>query len=176
MKKILWIVAVGVLSINGYSSQMLNNKIHNIFPNREVKSLIFGNYNLDTELAVISKMKGTSQDIIEKTNADAKKGLETAIRSYSYSLLSENLSGILVSGPGFDRTKMREFSSEISKNLIVNGIKKGVWSTSKNETVVLYTIDKQQVKFETNKLFNDRLDAVIRKLNEYKDTFDSINR
>ncbi len=170
MKKIIITVMV-ILSANVFSAQVLNNKINSLFPNKELRSLVFGNYNLDTELAVVSKMSGGSQESITKAENDAKQGLQGAARDYSYSLLSNYLNGSLLTGPGFDSKKMREFSDEIAKELMSNAERRGMWSTSKNETVVLYTMDKQLIREASVRIFSERLDAVVVKLTEYKDTF-----
>ena len=52
-----------------------------------------------------------------------------------------------------------------------NAERRGMWSTSKNETVVLYTMDKQLIREASVRIFSERLDAVVVKLTEYKDTF-----
>ncbi len=170
MKKIIIVIMI-ILSANVFSAQVLNNKINSLFPNKELRSLIFGNYNLDTELAVVSKVSGGSQESITKAENDAKLGLQGAAKEYSYSLLSNYLNGSLLTGPGFDSKKMKEFADEIAKELLNNAERRGMWSTSKNETVVLYTLEKQLIRNASAKIFSERLDAVVIKLTEYKNTF-----
>lgn len=170
MKKKI-IIALVLLSTNIFPAQVLNNKINTLLANKEMMNLIFGSYNTDTEIAVVSKVKGGSQDSITKAENDAITGLQGAIKDHSNKLLNGYLSGSLVSGPGFDSFKMRVFADEIAKELVNSGQKKGVWTTSKNETVVLYTIEKDIVKNSSIKYFGERLDAVINKLTEYKTTF-----
>ena len=63
-------------------------------------------------------------------------------------------------------------TNEIAKEVSVNARRKGSWSTSKNETVVLYTIDKESIKSSATRMFNERLGAVIQKLNDYKNNFE----
>ena len=103
-----------------------------------------------------------------KLENDAKSGLKTAIQNYAYSILKERILGVLVTGPGFDESKMREFSKDIGEKLVVEGQKIGTWSTSKGKNVVLYTISKDRVKAEADMMFNERVNSVIEKLNEYK--------
>lgn len=172
MKKIVITIIMTVLISNTFSAQILNNKSINLFPNKELRSLIFGNYNLDTELAVVSKVSGGKQESITKAENEAKSDLQLAAREYSYSILNNYLTGSLLSGPGFDSKKMKEFADDISKELINNAEKRGMWTTSKNETVVLYTLNKQLVKNASAKVFAERLDSVVIKLTEYKNTFE----
>ena len=171
MKKII-ILMITVFTINGFSAQVLNNKVGSFFTNKEIKNLVFNQYNLDTEIAAVSKIKGKGEDAVSKADTDAKKGVQNGARDYAYEILNEYLNGSLVSGPGFNTFKMREFANEIAKEVSVNARRKGSWSTSKNETVVLYTIDKESIKSSATRMFNERLGAVIQKLNDYKNNFE----
>ena len=83
MKKIL-IVASILLTVNSFSAQVLgdNRASFNIFTDKEVKNLIFGNYNLDKEVVSLSKVKGTDSLAVEKANKDALSSLEKAISTY----------------------------------------------------------------------------------------------
>ena len=171
MKKTIILIMIA-LSINSFSAQVLNNKIASFLTNKEIKNLVFGQYNLDTEIAAVSKMKGTGADSIEKADKDAKAGVQTGAKDYAYEILNGYLNSSLVSGPGFNSSKMREFANEIAKEVSVNARRKGSWSTSKNETVVLYTIDKESIKSSATRMFNERLGAVIQKLNDYKNNFE----
>lgn len=171
MKKIITITIMIILVSNAFSAQILNNKNNTLFPNKELRSLIFGNYNLDTELAVVSKVSGGKQESITKAENEARSDLQSATRDYSYNILNDYLTGSLITGPGFDSKKMKEFADDISKELINNAEKRGMWTTSKNETVVLYTLNKQLVKNTSAKVFSERLDSVVVKLTEYKNVF-----
>ena len=93
--------------MNSFSAQVLgdNRASFNIFTDKEVKNLIFGNYNLDKEVVSLSKVKGTDSLAVEKANKDALSSLEKAISTYSYGVLKEYLDGALVSGTGFDSKK-----------------------------------------------------------------------
>ena len=167
MKKILIGIAL-ISSMNVFSAQILNNKIYELFPNREVRSLISGNYNLEKELVVTATGKIGNQVDMLKLENDAKLGLKTAIQKYAYDILKDRILGVLVTGPGFDESKMKEFSKDIGEKLVVEGQKRGTWSTSKGKNVVLYTISKNRVKAEADMIFNERVNSVIEKLNEYK--------
>ena len=173
MKKIL-VVASILLAVNSFSAQVLGDNRANfgIFTDKEVKNLVFGNYNLDKEVVSLGKVKGTDSVASEKANKDATESLEKAISTYSYGVLKEYLDGALVSGTGFDSKKMREFSVEIAKELITSAEKRGDWKTSKNEYVVMYVMNKETIKTTSAKYFRERLSAVIQKLNDYSDTFD----
>ena len=171
MKKIITITIMIILVSNAFSAQILNNKNNTLFPNKELRSLIFGNYSLDTELAVVSKVSGGKQESITKAENEARSDLQSATRDYSYNILNDYLTGSLITGPGFDSKKMKEFADDISKELINNAEKRGMWTTSKNETVVLYTLNKQLVKNASAKAFSERLDSVVVKLTEYKNVF-----
>ncbi|BBM36346.1 hypothetical protein [Pseudoleptotrichia goodfellowii] len=175
MKKII-ILMITVFTINGFSAQVLNNKVGSFFTNKEIKNLVFNQYNLDTEIAAVSKIKGKGEDAVSKADTDAKKGVQNGARDYAYEILNEYLNGSLVSGPGFNTFKMREFANEVAKEVAPNAQRRGSWTTSKNETVVLYTIDKQLVKSSAERIFNERLAAVIQKLSDYKNNFGQTNR
>ena len=51
-----------------------------------MKNLIFGNYNLDTELAVASKVKGNTQESVTKAQNDGILTMQTAIKNYLLSI------------------------------------------------------------------------------------------
>lgn len=72
MKKAI-ILMITVFTINGFSAQVLNNKVGSFFTNKEIKNLVFNQYNLDTEIAAVSKIKGKGEDAVSKADADAKK-------------------------------------------------------------------------------------------------------
>ena len=173
MKKILVIVTV-LLTVNSFSAQVLGDTRANfgIFTDKELKNLVFGNYNLDKEVVSLSKVKGTDPVAAEKSNKDALQSLEKAISTYSYGVLKEYLDGALLTGTGFDSKKMKEFSEEISKELITSAEKRGEWKTSTNEYVVMYVMNKETIKTTSAKYFRERLSAVIQKLNDYSATFD----
>jgi len=139
MKKILVIVTV-LLTVNSFSAQVLGDTRANfgIFTDKELKNLVFGNYNLDKEVVSLSKVKGTDPVAAEKSNKDALQSLEKAISTYSYGVLKEYLDGALLTGTGFDSKKMKEFSEEISKELITSAEKRGEWKTSKNESIASF--------------------------------------
>ena len=67
---------------------------------------------------------------------------------------------------------MKEFSEEVSKELITTAEKRGEWSTSKNEYVIMYVMNKETIKSTSARYFKERLDSVVQKLNEYSNTFD----
>ena len=171
MKKIIILIMIA-FSINSFSAQVLNNKIGSFFINKEIKNLVFGSYNLDTEVVAVSKVKGTGDDAISKADKDARTGVQNGAKDYAYEVLNGYLNSSLVSGPGFNSTKMREFASDIAKEVSSSAQRKGSWSTSKKETIVLYTIDKEAIRNSASRMFNERLGSVIQKLNDYKNNFD----
>ena len=69
MKKIL-VVASILLTVNSFSAQVLGDSRANfgIFTDKEVKNLVFGNYNLDKEVVSLGKVKGTDSVASEKAN------------------------------------------------------------------------------------------------------------
>ena len=85
MKKIL-VVASILLTVNSFSAQVLGDSRANfgIFTDKEVKNLVFGNYNLDKEVVSLGKVKGTDSVASEKANKDATESLEKAISIYSF--------------------------------------------------------------------------------------------
>jgi len=140
-----------------------------------MKNLIFGNYNLDTELAVASKVKGNTQESVTKAQNDGILTMQTAIKNYSYEILSNYLASSVVSGPGFDNKTMKELADQISSEAIKSVKNRGQWTSSKKETIVLYTIEKQYLKDLSIQAFNKKLQNVINQLSDYKSTFKTKN-
>ena len=175
MKKYV-ILSIFLLMMNGFSAQYLNNRTQDIFSsNKEMKNLIFGNYNLDTELAVASKVKGNTQESVTKAQNDGILTMQTAIKNYSYEILSNYLASSVVSGPGFDNKTMKELADQISSEAIKSVKNRGQWTSSKKETIVLYTIEKQYLKDLSIQAFNKKLQNVINQLSDYKSTFKTKN-
>lgn len=175
MKKYVTL-SIFLLMMNGFSAQYLNNRTQDIFSsNKEMKNLIFGNYNLDTELAVASKVKGNTQESVTKAQNDGILTMQTAIKNYSYEILSNYLASSVVSGPGFDNKTMKELADQISSEAIKSVKNRGQWTSSKKETIVLYTIEKQYLKDLSIQAFNKKLQNVINQLSDYKSTFKTKN-
>nr|WP_315047636.1 hypothetical protein [uncultured Leptotrichia sp.] len=171
MKKYVTL-SIFLLMMNGFSAQYLNNRTQDIFSsNKEMKNLIFGNYNLDTELAVASKVKGNTQESVTKAQNDGILTMQTAIKNYSYEILSNYLASSVVSGPGFDNKTMKELADQISSEAIKSVKNRGQWTSSKKETIVLYTIEKQYLKDLSIQAFNKKLQNVINQLSDYKSSF-----
>lgn len=175
MKKYVTL-SIFLLMMTGFSAQYLNNRTQDIFSsNKEMKNLIFGNYNLDTELAVASKVKGNTQESVTKAQNDGILTMQTAIKNYSYEILSNYLVSSVVSGPGFDNKTMKELADQISSEAIKSVKNRGQWTSSKKETIVLYTIEKQYLKDLSIQAFNKKLQNVINQLSDYKSTFKTKN-
>lgn len=175
MKKYVTL-SIFLLMMTGFSAQYLNNRTQDIFSsNKEMKNLIFGNYNLDTELAVASKVKGNTQESVTKAQNDGILTMQTAIKNYSYEILSNYLASSAVSGPGFDNKTMKELADQISSEAIKSVKNRGQWTSSKKETIVLYTIEKQYLKDLSIQAFNKKLQNVINQLSDYKSTFKTKN-
>ena len=174
MKKIITITIMIILVSNAFSAQILNNKNNTLFPNKELRSLIFGNYDLDTELVVVSKVSGGKQESITKAENEARSDLQSATRDYSYNILNDYLTGSLITGPGFDSKKMKDIADEIAKDALSSAYQKGKWITGKNETVILYSIEKETVRKMSVKMFRERLNSVIEKLTEYRNVFENV--
>lgn len=68
-------------------------------------------------MAVISDGKDTKDDSWD----DAMNGLEKITREYSKDLLDIYLSRANVQGPGFNDTKMNDFSKQIAKDFLTGG-------------------------------------------------------
>ena len=175
MKKYVTL-SIFLLMMTAFSAQYLNNRTQDIFSsNKEMKNLIFGNYNLDTELAVASKVKGNTQESVTKAQNDGILTMQTAIKNYSYEILSNYLASSVVSGPGFDNKTMKELADQISSEAIKSVKNRGQWTSSKKETIVLYTIEKQYLKDLSIQVFNKKLQNVINQLSDYKSTFKTKN-
>lgn len=176
MKKIV-VFLVCILSLNVFSAQILNDTTFSFLNptlNKEVKALIFGNYNTEMELSVVSKKSKVTSESLVSASEDALSSMKKAAQKYSYEILKGYLEGAILTGVGFNNSKMKEFSQEVAEKVYNESVRRGVWSTSKNETVVLYTLSKERVREESSKLFDERLSAVINRLGEYQNTFNKI--
>lgn len=176
MNKIVFVL-VFILSLNIFSAQVLNDTSFSFLNptlNKEVKALIFGNYNTETELVVVSKKSKVTSESLASATEDALSSMKKASQKYSYEILKGYLEGAILTGIGFNNAKMKEFSEEVSEIVYNESIRRGVWSTSKDETVVLFTLPKERIREESSRLFDERLSAVIDRLGNYQNTFNQI--
>ncbi len=171
MKKMIFFILI-LSALNSYTAHILNNR--NTSSDKEMMSLISGKYNTETELAVVSKAKGSNQESATKAENDGQLALQGGIKEYSYNLLNAYLKGIEVEGTGFDSKKMKDLADNIAKEALASIQYKGKWITGKNETVVLYTIEKETIKKMTTKAFKERLNSLIHKLTEYRNIFETL--
>lgn len=176
MKKMLFLVLF-LSALNSYSAYNLNsNRNTGIFSEKEMLSLINGKYDTEKELAVVAKAKGSNNESTTKAENDSRLTLQGVIKDYSYNLLSNYLKGTEISGTGFDTKKMKDLADDIAKDALRQLHQKGKWITGKNETVILYTIEKETVRKMTASLFKERLNSLIQKLTEYRNVFDNLKQ
>ena len=174
MKKVLFLLMMLFGAVNSFSAHVLNNKNIGMFTDKEMINLVSGSYNTDTQLAVVSKARGSNQESTTKAENDARLTLQSTIKEYSYLVLNTYLKEAGVTGHGFDTRKMRDIADQIAKEALSSAIQKGKWITGRNDTVMLYLIEKETVRKMSAKAFKERLTNVIEKLTEYKGVFETL--
>ena len=174
MKKVLFLLMMLFGAVNSFSAHVLNNKNIGMFTDKEMINLVSGGYNTDTQLAVVSKAKGSNQESTTKAENDARLTLQTTIKEYSYLGLSTYLKEAGVTGHGFDTKKMKDIADQIAKEALSSAIQKGKWITGRNDTVMLYLIEKETVRKMSAKAFKERLTNLIDKLTEYRGVFETL--
>ena len=174
MKKVLFLLMILFGAFNSFSAHILNGKNSGMFTDKEMMSLVSGNYNTDVQLAVVSKARGSNQESTTKAENDARLTLQTTIKEYSYLVLSTYLKEAGVTGHGFDTKKMKDIADQIAKEALSSAIQKGKWITGRNDTVMLYLIEKETVRKMSAKAFRERLTNLIDKLTEYRGVFETL--
>ena len=174
MKKVLFLLMILYGAFNSFSAHILNGKNSGMFTDKEMTSLVSGNYNTDVQLAVVSKARGSNQESTTKAENDARLTLQTTIKEYSYLVLTSYLKETGVTGQNFDVKKMKDIADQIAKEALLSATQKGKWITGRNDTVMLYLIEKETVRKMSAKAFRERLTNLIEKLTEYRGVFETL--
>ena len=174
MKKVLFLLMMLFGAVNSFSAHILNNKNVGMFTDKEMINLVSGSYNTDTQLAVVSKARGSNQESTTKAENDARLTLQTTIKEYSYLVLTTYLKETGITGQNFDVKKMKDIADQIAKEALLSATQKGKWITGRNDTVMLYLIEKETVRKMSAKAFRERLTNLIEKLTEYRGVFETL--
>jgi len=174
MKKVLFLLIILFGAFNSFSAHILNGKNSGMFTDKEMMSLVSGNYNTDVQLAVVSKARGSNQESTTKAENDARLTLQTTIKEYSYLVLTIYLKETGITGQNFDVKKMKDIADQIAKEALLSATQKGKWITGRNDTVMLYLIEKETVRKMSAKAFRERLTNLIEKLTEYRGVFETL--
>ena len=174
MKKVLFLLMILFGAFNSFSAHILNGKNSGMFTDKEMMSLVSGNYNTDVQLAVVSKARGSNQESTTKAENDARLTLQSTIKEYSYLVLTTYLKETGITGQNFDVKKMKDIADQIAKESLSSAIQKGKWITGRNDTVMLYLIEKETVRKMSAKAFRERLTNLIEKLTEYRGVFETL--
>ena len=174
MKKVLFLLMILFGAFNSFSAHILNGKNSGMFTDKEMMSLVSGNYNTDVQLAVVSKARGSNQESTTKAENDARLTLQTTIKEYSYLVLTSYLKETGVTGQNFDVKKMKDIADQIAKEALLSATQKGKWITGRNDTVMLYLIEKETVRKMSAKAFRERLTNLIEKLTEDRGVFETL--
>ena len=174
MKKVLFLLMILFGAFNSFSAHILNGKNSGMFTDKEMMSLVSGNYNTDVQLAVVSKARGSNQESTTKAENDARLTLQTTIKEYSYLVLTTYLKETGITGQNFDVKKMKDIADQIAKEALLSATQKGKWITGRNDTVMLYLIEKETVRKMSAKAFRERLTNLIEKLTEYRGVFETL--
>jgi hypothetical protein len=174
MKKVLFLLIILFGAFNSFSAHILNGKNSGMFTDKEMMSLVSGNYNTDVQLAVVSKARGSNQESTTKAENDARLTLQTTIKEYSYLVLTTYLKETGITGQNFDVKKMKDIADQIAKEALLSATQKGKWITGRNDTVMLYLIEKETVRKMSAKAFRERLTNLIEKLTEYRGVFETL--
>ena len=168
MKKVSFLLIILFGVFNSFSAHILNGKNSGMFTDKEMMSLVSGNYNTDVQLAVVSKARGSNQESTTKAENDARLTLQSTIKEYSYLVLTTYLKETGITGQNFDVKKMKDIADQIAKEALLSATQKGKWITGRNDTVMLYLIEKETVRKMSAKAFRERLTNLIEKLTEYR--------
>ena len=174
MKKVLFLLMILFGAFNSFSAHILNSKNSGMFTDKEMMSLVSGNYNTDVQLAVVSKARGSNQESTTKAENDARLTLQSTIKEYSYLVLTTYLKETGITGQNFDVKKMKDIADQIAKEALLSATQKGKWITGRNDTVMLYLIEKETVRKMSAKAFRERLTNLIEKLTEYRGVFETL--
>ena len=174
MKKVLFLLMILFGVFNSFSAHILNGKNSGMFTDKEMMSLVSGNYNTDVQLAVVSKARGSNQESTTKAENDARLTLQSTIKEYSYLVLTTYLKETGITGQNFDVKKMKDIADQIAKEALLSATQKGKWITGRNDTVMLYLIEKETVRKMSAKAFRERLTNLIEKLTEYRGVFETL--
>lgn len=174
MKKVLFLLMILFGAFNSFSAHILNGKNSGMFTDKEMMSLVSGNYNTDVQLAVVSKARGSNQESTTKAENDARLTLQSTIKEYSYLVLNTYLKETGITGQNFDVKKMKDIADQIAKEALLSATQKGKWITGRNDTVMLYLIEKETVRKMSAKAFRERLTNLIEKLTEYRGVFETL--
>ena len=174
MKKVLFLLIILFGVFNSFSAHILNGKNSGMFTDKEMMSLVSGNYNTDVQLAVVSKARGSNQESTTKAENDARLTLQSTIKEYSYLVLTTYLKETGITGHNFDVKKMKDIADQIAKEALLSATQKGKWITGRNDTVMLYLIEKETVRKMSAKAFRERLTNLIEKLTEYRGVFETL--
>jgi len=174
MKKVLFLLMILFGAFNSFSAHILNGKNSGMFTDKEMMSLVSGNYNTDVQLAVVSKARGSNQESTTKAENDARLTLQSTIKEYSYLVLTTYLKETGITGQNFDVKKMKDIADQIAKEALLSATQKGKWITGRNDTVMLYLIEKETVRKMSAKAFRERLTNLIEKLTEYRGVFETL--
>ncbi len=174
MKKVLFLLIILFGVFNSFSAHILNGKNSGMFTDKEMMSLVSGNYNTDVQLAVVSKARGSNQESTTKAENDARLTLQSTIKEYSYLVLTTYLKETGITGQNFDVKKMKDIADQIAKEALLSATQKGKWITGRNDTVMLYLIEKETVRKMSAKAFRERLTNLIEKLTEYRGVFETL--
>ena len=174
LKKVFFLLIILFGAFNSFSAHILNGKNSGMFTDKEMMSLVSGNYNTDVQLAVVSKARGSNQESTTKAENDARLTLQTTIKEYSYLVLTTYLKETGITGQNFDVKKMKDIADQIAKEALLSATQKGKWITGRNDTVMLYLIEKETVRKMSAKAFRERLTNLIEKLTEYRGVFETL--
>ena len=174
MKKVLFLLMILFGAFNSFSAHILNGKNSGMFTDKEMMSLVSGNYNTDVQLAVVSKARGSNQESTTKAENDARLTLQSTIKEYSYLVLTTYLKETGITGQNFDVKKMKDIADQIAKEALLSATQKGKWITGRNDNVMLYLIEKENVRKMSAKAFRERLTNLIEKLTEYRGVFETL--
>ena len=174
MKKVLFLLMILFGAFNSFSAHILNGKNSGMFTDKEMMSLVSGNYNTDVQLAVVSKARGSNQESTTKAENDARLTLQSTIKEYSYLVLTTYLKETGITGQNFDVKKMKDIADQIAKEALLSATQKGKWITGRNDTVMLYLIEKETVRKMSAIALRERLTNIIEKLTEYRGVFETL--
>lgn len=167
IKKYIGIFVLGLSIVSCSNAVLLTNgrSFHEAHLGKSViEPNLQGRYDFENDIAVASS--ASKSEMSAKVNAESR--MHKAIKDYAYKELMIMLEDAKLQGPGFDSYQMSKFAVEIADLHTRHSKELGKFKDGVNIYVAI-SIDKKRIKNDAVRLFKERVNRVIERLNELKE-------
>ncbi|VWL85641.1 hypothetical protein [Oceanivirga miroungae] len=167
MKKYIgiFVLSISILSCSNAVLLTSDRSFHEAHLGKSViEANLQGRYDYDKDIAVASKE--SHSEMSAKVNAESR--MHKAISDYAYKELMIMLNDSNLNGPGFDKYQMEKFANEIADLRTRESRELGKFKEGENIYVAI-AIKKEIIKRDAVKIFKERVNRVIDRLNELKE-------